>query len=217
MKIVLVTFTADFEAHGIFGFETGGANAHKFCRLCDFDKSAGAQAYRMRTDFLATPSRRRPRDENDTPWRERSAAEVERQMAQLSLLTTQARKIEFSTQTGIFKPTSPLHSAVIPGFDTVSFRQQDTMHLEGCGIALGDASDIVHRVAKVLKACTLDALNARLARSVPCMCACGGPHARRAGSMRARRACSVCGDPHSIRSPPRATPACLPACAVRAG
>ena len=55
VKIVLVTFTADFEAQGLFGFESTGPNAHKLCRLCNFDKSNGQEAYKVRTDFLATP------------------------------------------------------------------------------------------------------------------------------------------------------------------
>ena len=38
VKIVAICFTADFEAQGLFGFETESANGHKLCRCCNFDK-----------------------------------------------------------------------------------------------------------------------------------------------------------------------------------
>lgn len=87
LKVVAVLFSADFEAHGAFGFESESANAHSLCRLCDFSKQSGQQAYRVRTDFLNVPGKRRV-PQRGKQWSERTAAAVEWQMAQLALDTT---------------------------------------------------------------------------------------------------------------------------------
>ena len=152
LKIVPIAFTTDFEAQGTFGFESISAGAHMFCRVCTFNESVD-DAYTAATDFLTTPSwtkRRGKRPRVHCPWAERTADEVQRQMEELADLDETAAK-KFSTDTGIFSSTAPLLPEVVPGFNIVTMRPQDIMHLEACGILLLEASSIVHRLTKVLK------------------------------------------------------------------
>ena len=137
LKIVPIAFTTDFEAQGTFGFESISAGAHMFCRVCTFNESVD-DAYTAATDFLTTPSwtkRRGKRPRVHCPWAERTADEVQRQMEELADLDETAAK-KFSTDTGIFSSTAPLLPEVVPGFNIVTMRPQDIMHLEGCGILL---------------------------------------------------------------------------------
>ena len=166
LKIVPVLLTADFEAQGLFGFESESAHAHSLCRLCLFNKSVEG-AYTKPTDYISKPGRGRGRKRS---WPERTAPEVEALMAELRELREQndaQGAEEFSTRHGIFSSGSPFHSKVTPGFNIVDFRPQDVMHLIGCGLGLRDASEIVHWGVKKVKAFDVPKLNGRLARCAP--------------------------------------------------
>ena len=114
-------------------------------------------AYTKPTDFTGNKRKR-------SCTKERTADEVKALMVQLAEQDGTTVAQHFSTQHGVFSTASPFLPEVLPGFDIVKFRPQDIMHMEACGIALRELSDVIHHFVKVLKLFDIPQLNGQLAR-----------------------------------------------------